>query len=133
MKKTNFFLTILLIVATWTLNSCCTLSRVCGMAEDAVPLAIESSVPNANVYIKGKYVGQTPCSYFGTRANVKKIKVTKDGYKDLTLKTKRKNKGSIYWNFVPMYTFIWGYVVDIANGNGKKYIQDSYYFNLIEK
>lgn len=103
------------------------------MAEDATPLTIESSVPDAKVYIKGKYVGQTPYSHFGTRANIKKIKVTKDGYKDLTLKTKRRTKPSIYLNFIPVYTFIWGYFVDRYNGNGRKYEKDEYYFYLKEK
>lgn len=102
---------------------------------EASPLTIESSVPGANVYIKGELVGRTPYTHWGKRANVKKIKVSAEGYKDLTLKTKRKNKKGIYWNFFPypMWNWIWGYFLDRNNGTGVRYEEDYYYFNLQRK
>ena len=34
-------------------------------------LTITSSVPNADVYLNGRYVGQTPYSHFGDKVDVK--------------------------------------------------------------
>ena len=53
----------------------------------------------------------------------------------MTLKTKRKNKSGIYWNFFPypLYNWIWGYFLDRNNGTGVRYTQDYYYFNLQKK
>lgn len=99
---------------------------------DATPLTVESSVQGSQVYIKGELVGHTPYTHWGKRANVKKITVKEPGYKDMTLKTKRKNKSGIYWNFFPypLYNWIWGYFLDRNNGTGVRYTQDYYYFNL---
>ena len=102
---------------------------------EAKPLTIESSVVGAQVFIKGELVGHTPYTHWGKRANVKKITVKEPGYKDMTLKTKRKNKSGIYWNFFPypLYNWIWGYFLDRSNGTGVRYTQDYYYFNLQKK
>lgn len=110
------------------LTSCCTLYPV----PEAPPLTIESSVPRAEVYIKGKFVGHTPYTHWGERANVKKIKVKAHGYKSKTIKTKRKNRAGIYWNFLPYpgVNWIWGYFLDRSIGTGVRYTQDYYYFDL---
>ena len=102
---------------------------------DAKPLTVESSVEGAQVYIKGEMVGHTPYTHWGKRANVKKITVKKYGYKNLTMKTKRKNKSGIYWNFYPfpIFNWIWGYFLDRNNGTGVIYTQDYYYFDLQRK
>lgn len=126
MKKFFIPLTICLF-----LTSCYT----CFPGPEAKPLAIESSVPSAEVYIKGKFVGRTPYTHWGKRANVKKITVKADGYKDKTIKTKRKNKAGIYWNLFPYpgWNWIWGYFLDRSNGTGVRYTQDYYYFDLEKK
>ena len=35
-------------------------------------LTITSSIPNSDVYLNGRYVGQTPYSHFGEKVDVKK-------------------------------------------------------------
>lgn len=130
-KKVLLNLAISLIVLQ--LSSCCTLGDFMGLSNKDNSLSIESSVPDAEVYINGAYVGKTPYQHKGAKANVKKITVKKYGYKDQTIKVKRKNKGSIYWNFVPGWTFIYGYFVDKGTGCGTKYKENYYHFNMEPK
>lgn len=119
------------LVALFSLSSCCTTSHWLGMNSADNHLFIESKTPGANVYLNGKHVGSTPYQYNGTKANIKKITVT-NGYNSQTQETERKNKGSIYWNFVPypMYNWIWGYFLDRGNGTGRKYTEHYYYFDI---
>lgn len=127
MRKLSLFYCTLSICLS--LTSCCT---VFPGTEKAKPLSIDSSADSAQVFIKGKLVGHTPYTHWGERANVKKITVKKVGYKDMTLKTKRKNKNKIYWNFFPYpgWNWIWGYFLDRNNGTGVRYTQDYYFFDL---
>lgn len=126
MKKISLLLCFSFICLLMT--SCYTLFP----GPDAPPLTVESSVQGAQVFIKGELVGHTPYTHWGKRANVKKITVKEPGYKDMTIKTKRKNKSGIYWNFFPypLYNWIWGYFLDRNNGTGVRYTQDYYYFKL---
>lgn len=120
-------------LATLLISSCCTLCDCMGLSNKDNSLSIESSVPDAEVYINGSYVGRTPYQHKGTKANVKRITVKKEGYKDQTVKVKKKDKGSIYWNFFPSWTFIYGYFVDKATGCGTKYKEHYYQFNMEPK
>lgn len=119
------------LVALFSLSSCCTTSHWLGMNTADNHLFIDSKTPGSDVYLNGKLVGKTPYRYNGTKANIKKITVTNGSYSE-TQKTGRKNKGSIYWNFVPypMYNWIWGYFLDRGNGTGRKYENNTYYFNF---
>ena len=74
--------------------------------EEVPALTITSSIPNSDVYLNGRYVGQTPYSHFGDKVDVKKITVKKTGYKAQTQKA-RKLSGWAYVNFVPypLYKF----------------------------
>lgn len=123
--------TALVLGASFLLSSCGTL--FCSQKE--VPaLTITSSVPNSDVYLNGKYVGQTPYSHFGDKVDVKKITVKKDGYKSQSVKP-RKLKGWAYVNFVPypLYNWIWGYFLDRSKSKCWKYKNDVFHFELEEK
>ena len=126
MKKISFFYCVLSMCLLMT--SCYTLFP----GPEAKPLSIESSVDDAQVFIKGKLVGYTPYTHWGERADVKKITVKKAGYKDMTLKTERKNKKGIYWHFFPYpgWNWIWCYFLDRNNGTGVRYTKDYYFFDL---
>lgn len=130
MKK-KLLLAFSAIVAMFSLSSCCTTSHLLGLDSSDNHLFIDSKTPGLNVYLNDKFVGNTPYRYDGTKANIKKITVTNGNYSE-TQKTERKNKGSIYWNFVPfpMYNWIWGYFVDRLNGTGRKYDINTYHFNF---
>lgn len=129
--KTTIRILPLFFVVTLFLSSCCTTSDMLGMNSADNHLFIDSKTPGSKVYLNGKLVGQTPYSYYGTKANIKKITVT-NNYATETQKTERKNKGSIYWNFVPwpLYNWIWGYFLDYGNGTGRKYKSNTFYFNI---
>ena len=94
-------------------------------------LTITSSVPDCDVYINGKLVGQTPYSHFSDKVDVKKITVKKEGYKTKSL-TPRKLKATPYWNFFPWPggNWIWGYFLDRSKSKCWKYISDSFYFYM---
>lgn len=98
-----------------TLSSCGSIMTCLKERERAPALTITSNVPDADVYINGKYVGKTPYSHFGESnfCDVKKIKVCKDGYKSES-KNPRKLNGWAYVNFVPypLWNWIWGYFYD---------------------
>ena len=112
-------------------SSCGTL--LCTQKE--VPaLTITSSIPNSDVYLNGRYVGQTPYSHFGDKVDVKKITVKKAGYKAQTQKA-RKLSGWAYVNFVPypLYNWIWGYFLDRSNSKCWRYKKDVFHFQLEEE
>lgn len=133
MKRTKVLSALAICSAILLFSSCCTLGDCMGLSNKDNSLSIESSVPDAEVYINGSYVGRTPYQHKGTSANVKRITVKKDGFKEQTMKVKRKAKGSIYWNFYPSFTFIYGYFVDRANGCGMEYTEHYYHFNMEPK
>lgn len=127
LERFNFKL-ILVCICLLSLTSCATI--MCTQAE--VPaLTINSTPSGAEVYLNGRFVGNTPYSHFGTEADVKKITVKKAGYESQSLKPRKLN-GWAYVNFLPwpMYNFIWGYFVDRAQAKCWSYTQDVFYFNL---
>lgn len=130
-KLLKFFL---LCFCTFSLSSCGTI--LCSYQGKPPALTITSNVPNANVYINGKYVGKTPYSYFGESdfCEVKKIEVRKEGYKSKS-ENPRKLSGWAYVNFVPypMVNWIWGYFVDRKQAKCWKYKKEVFNFDLEEK
>jgi len=97
-------------------------------------LTITYSIPNSDVYLNGRYVGQTPYSHFGDKVDVKKITVKKAGYKAQTQKA-RKLSGWAYVNFVPypLYNWIWGYFLDRSKSKCWRYKKDVFHFQLEEE
>lgn len=122
---------VLLFGTTTLLSSCGTI--LC-MKKEVPALTITSSVPNSDVYLNGKYVGQTPYSHFGDKVDVKKITVKKAGYKAQTQKA-RKLSGWAYVNFIPypLYNWIWGYFVDRKQSKCWRYKKDVFHFQLEEE
>ena len=122
-------------IAIFSLSILCSSCGTLFCSKGEVPaLTITSSVPDAEVYLNGKYVGKTPYSHFGETVNVKKITVKKDGYKSQSQKP-RKLKGWAYANFVPwpMWNWIWGYFLDRSKSKCWKYKSDVFHFELEEK
>lgn len=121
------------IVSKTLIASCLFLFTSCvtlfSPSREVPALTITSSVPNADVYLNGRYVGQTPYSHFGDKVDVKKIMVKKEGYKPAKQKARKLDK-NIYWNFFPSCTFIWGYFVDLLNDDRYYYPNDSFHFVL---
>lgn len=100
---------------------------------ETVPaLTINSNVPNARVFLNGKYAGTTPYCHFGNTCNVKKITVKADGYKTKSIRP-RKLDGLAYLNFVPSPFWIWGYFVDRHQSECWKYKHDTFDFYLERK
>lgn len=126
MNKFNVSIIVLCLLIGFTCNSCATLfSR----SSEVPALTITSSVPNADVYINGKYVGTTPYSHFSDRYDVKKITVKKYGYKSQTQKP-RKISNWTYCNWIPLYTFLWGFIVDLNTNHCYHYKSDTFHFEL---
>ena len=119
------------ILLVLSLSSCCTTSHWLGLNKANNTLYIDSKTPGSDVYLNNKLVGKTPYTYYGKKANIKRITVT-NNYTSETQKTLRKNKGSIYWNFLPYpgWNWIWGYFLDKGTGTGRKYKTNTYYFNI---
>lgn len=128
MKKVRLIKFGILFLFSIMCSSCGTL--FCTRSE-APALTITSSEPNAEVYLNGKYVGNTPYSHFGDRVDVKKITVKKNGYKSQTQKP-RKLKTWPYINFIPwpMWNWIWGYFLDRSKDKCWEYKNDQFYFEL---
>lgn len=135
MKNHIYCKRIKVYIAVFSLSILCSSCGTLFCTKGEVPaLTITSSVPNAEVYLNGRYVGQTPYSHFGETVNVKKITVKKDGYKSQSQKP-RKLKGWAYVNFVPwpMWNWIWGYFLDRSKSKCWKYKSDVFHFELEEK
>ena len=135
---------VILLCGSLLLSSCCTLGYEVFydfVDEEATPLVVDANVPQSSVYLNGKYVGVTPYTYWGNKADIRKITVKNTGYVPLTQKTKRKFDSAFLWNFSPISIFyfvpllnpcwIWGSIVDLANKQVyEDYKQDFYYFEL---
>lgn len=122
---------IIALVITILFSSCGTVF----CSQQPVPaLTITSNVPDADVYLNGKYVGTTPYSHFGEKCDVKKITVKKSGYKDKTIKPRKLTKWA-YANFIPypMFNWIWGYFLDRSKSECWYYKRDTFYFVLEHK
>lgn len=76
-----------------------------------------------------RLAGFTPCEIYSDKAKIKYVTV-KNGEIYQTISLKRKDRGSIYWNFMPMYTFVWGYFVDKGTGRSRIYSQKEYFVDL---
>ena len=115
-------------------SSCGTVFCAKQSADEVPALTILSSVPEADVYLNGKYVGKTPYSHFGDKVDVRKITVKKDGYKSKSIKPRKLDQWA-YVNFVPwpMWNWIWGYFVDRCQTKCWRYKKDVFYFDLKEK
>lgn len=122
---------ILILGNMFLLSSCCTLCYPFEMEPPA--LTITSSVPNADVYLNGKYVGKTPYSHFGDKVDVKEITVKKEGYKTQS-RNPRKLKGIAYLNFIPypLVNWIWGYFYDRKQSKCWEYTDDVFHFYLVK-
>ena len=119
---------VLIISSLFLFSSCATLFSP---SREVPALTITSSVPDAEVYLNGKYVGKTPYSHFGDKVNVKKIMVKKDGYKPAKQKARKLDK-NVYLNFLPSITFIWGFFVDLYCESLYYYPKDVFHF-ILEK
>ncbi len=76
-----------------------------------------------------RFAGSTPCKIYSDKAKIKYVTI-KNGDIYQTLSLKRKDRLSTYWNFVPFYTFLWGYVVDKSTSRSRIYGQKKYYVDL---
>lgn len=76
-----------------------------------------------------RFAGITPCKLYSDKAKIKYVTVKKgDIYQTIDLN--RKDRGSIYWNFFPMYTFVWGYFVDKGTSRSRIYGQKEYFVDM---
>jgi hypothetical protein len=94
---------------------------------------IDSKTSGLPVYctVKGneRLLGLTPCNIYSDKAKIKYVTV-KNGDEFQTVKLRTKLRISCYWNFLPYYTWIWGYIVDRFSRTGLTYAQKEYYVDL---
>lgn len=74
-------------------------------------------------------LGFTPCEIYSDKAKIKYVTV-RNGDVYQTISLKRKDRNSIYWNFFPMHTFVWGYFVDKGTGRSRIYSQKEYFVDM---
>lgn len=118
------------------LSSCATMTRWFDSYDknhEMYTVTIKSRTKGLPVYYsndgKERLAGYTPCELYSDKAKIKYITV-KNGDVYQTVKLKRRGRKSTYWNFVPYYTFIWGYFVDQHSGRGRTYSDKEYYVDL---
>ena len=135
MKSCILKLTIM-VICMLSLSSCATMTRWFDSPSknnEMYTVYIDSKTKGLPVYTH-QYgaplkVGTTPCRIYSDRAKVKYVTVENAGTFQ-TVKLDRKPRKSSYWNFVPYYTWIWGYFVDQGTGRGKTYGRKTYYVDL---
>lgn len=125
-----------IVLCTIALSSCATMTRWTDSSEKNARMytvRIDSKTKRLPVYCTEKgterFVGYTPCNIYSDKAKIQYVTVKKgDIYQVVKLKTKLRT--SIYWNFVPYYTWIWGFFVDRGTRRGLTYSQKDYYVDL---
>ena len=129
-------LKLLLIVFCLLQTSCATMTRWFDSSEKNQRMNtvyIDSKTKGLPVYYTEdgieRFVGLTPCKLYSDKAKIKYVTV-KNGDIYQTIALKRKDRGSIYWNFFQMHTFIWGYFVDKGTGRSRIYGQKEYFIDL---
>ena len=134
MKK--LVIRVLLSVACVSFTGCATMTGWCDSGtkrKEMRTVTIASRTRGLPVYYTENGVerlaGFTPCEIYSDKAKIKYVTV-KNGEIYQTLSLKRKDRGSIYWNFMPMYTFVWGYFVDKGSGRSRIYSQKEYFVDL---
>lgn len=133
----NFILRVLLcIIVASCFSSCATMTRWFDSTEKnrgMYTVTIKSKTKGLPVYVTEdgieRKVGNTPCHIYSDKAKIKYVAV-KNGDIYQTVKLKRKDRPSIYWNFFPMYTWIWGYFVDKGTSRGRMYADKEYYVDM---
>ncbi len=125
-----------LIICVISLSSCATMTRWTDSTEKnqrMYTVRIDSKTRGLPVYYTDKgnerFLGYTPCSVYSDKAKIKYVTV-KNGEEYQTVALKTKQRTSIIWNFVPYYTFIWGYFVDLGTRRGLTYSQKEYYVDF---
>lgn len=132
----NVVFKILLVCVCFGFTSCATMTRWIDSSEknsEMYTVYITSKTPKLPVYYTENgiehYVGNTPCEIYSDKAKIKYVTV-QNGSIYQTVPLKRKDRLSTYWNFVPYYTFIWGYFVDKGTSRSRIYSQKEYYVDL---
>lgn len=119
-----------LLVCILSLTSCATMKRwFDDKPNEHYRITVTSNTPGLDVFVNNEYMGTTPLTFYSNKAKAKYITV-RNGNEHQTLKTKRKTRGSTYWNIAPLYTFLWGFIVDFSTHNNRIYKQHDYHFDL---
>lgn len=134
--KNIIFKLLALIVCAISFSSCATMTRWTDSTEKnkkMYTVHINSKTRGLPVYCTEngtvRLLGHTPCNVYSDKAKIKYITV-KNGEEYQTVKLKIKPRTSTYWNFVPYYTWIWGYFVDRGSRRGLTYGQKDYYIDF---
>lgn len=135
MKKSLLKILVLSVVCI-IFTGCATMTRWFDSNEKnkrMYTVRIDSRTRGLPVYYTDKgverFVGYTPCTLYSDKAKIHYVTV-KNGDVHQTVTLKREGRLSTYWNFVPYYTFIWGYFVDQGTGRGRVYGQKDYYVDM---
>lgn len=129
----KFIATVLVCIS---FSSCATMTRWLDSPEKnkkMYTVTIDSKTPKLMVYTTENgidiFQGTTPCDIYSDKAKIKYVTVRNgDIYQTVSLKTKLRT--STYWNFVPYYTWIWGFFVDRATRRSVVYSQKDYYVDM---
>lgn len=132
----NIWRSITSLIIGLSFTSCATMTRWFDEPEKQKQLysvKINSATKGLPIYStedgRERLLGYTPCWIYSDKAKIKYITV-KNGEIYQTLSLQRKDRASIYWNFFPSYTFIWGYFVDKGTSRSRVYSKKEYYVNL---
>lgn len=124
------------IIVSVSFSSCATMIRWCDTTEKnqkMYTVNIRSKTPGLMVYTTengiDQFQGTTPCRIYSDKAKIKYVTVRNgEVYQTVHLKTKLRT--STYWNFVPWYTWIWGFFVDLGTRCSVVYGQKDYYIEM---
>lgn len=117
-------------ICAMSLSSCATMAKwMDNKPSKHYRLSVTSNTKGLPVYVGEELKGYTPLTFYSNKAKVKYITV-RNGEEYQTIKTKRRSRRSVYSNFIPLYTFIWGFAVDYGSGNHRIYKEHDYHFNL---
>lgn len=123
MKKITFLIS--LLISLFLLGSCATI-----MKGTEQTITINSNVDNADIYLEGIKIGETP--FVGKiKKNKDALRVEKEGYKPYTLSLS-KNLEPIFWgNIISGGTL--GSITDFATGAAYAYSPSSYQVEMFKE
>lgn len=118
MKIRKALSTLGLLATCLSLNGCGTVIN--GTRQD---IAVASNPSNAQVYLDGKIVGETPTIIHPRRKRDHVVTISKDGYETKNIQLKRVFSGAVAGNLI--FGGLPGWGVDAISGGQYRFVEES--------